>query len=82
VVEGGYCGMNNPCRYCVPPKRTATCHCDCPEWLSYKAEEKAKKETIHKAKMKEGYFTDIARKKATHNIRFKTKMLRRKTSGK
>ena len=68
----------NPCRYCVPPKRTATCHCDCPDWLDYKSDLNAKKEAVHKAKMKEVYIREKNQKKAIYTAKFKTNMKRSK----
>ena len=69
--------MSNPCRYCVPPKRTATCHCDCPDWLEHKAEQDVKKEAEHKERLKEAYFNEKVRKMVTHNAKYKKRMSER-----
>lgn len=34
---------SNPCRHCMPPKRSAACHSDCPEYLAWKAAAKESK---------------------------------------
>ena len=70
--------MSNPCRYCVPPKRTPTCHCDCPEWLEFKAEQNAKKEAERKERMKEVYFNEQVRKRVTNSVKYKKRKSERK----
>ena len=39
-----------PCRYCVPPKRSATCHSTCKDYIDWTVEHKQYKDKIAEAK--------------------------------
>jgi len=41
-----------PCKGCVPPKRTPTCHTTCKDYLDWKTEWDAMREQIRKEKEK------------------------------
>lgn len=43
----------NPCRYCVPPKRKPYCHAECKEAKEWNEKEKEKLERIKKNIKKE-----------------------------
>lgn len=42
-----------PCRYCVPPKRNATCHTDCPEYRKWNTAHKERNDIINNKKNEE-----------------------------
>ena len=42
-----------PCRYCVPPKRTVTCHIDCPEHKEWHDKHEEKNALINARKNEE-----------------------------
>ncbi len=42
-----------PCRYCVPPKRTAYCHTDCPEYKEWCIKHDEKNALINSKKNEE-----------------------------
>lgn len=50
--------MDNPCRYCVAPKRHPGCHDRCPERAEWLEDFELKKECIRIAKEEESAMTD------------------------
>jgi hypothetical protein len=48
----------SPCRYCVPPKRTPTCHSTCPEFKKWRAELDEENAKIREIKEAEKRHTD------------------------
>lgn len=42
-----------PCKGCVPPKRTSTCHSTCQDYIMWSAEHQARLNAIHEAKRHE-----------------------------
>lgn len=58
---------DNPCRYCVAPKRHIGCHATCPEWLPIQAErdaERAERATIGSTST---YLTQVEKQRRTTN---------------
>ena len=51
-------GDNNPCRYCVPPKRQPGCHAWCEDGIAWGKEYHAKQERIKAEKQKDCAVTD------------------------
>lgn len=48
---------NCPCRGCVPPKRTSTCHSECPEYIKWHNTRMEEKTKIYEARRAdEDYF--------------------------
>ena len=52
--------MNDPtpCMHCVPPKRHAFCHANCPDWDKHVKKEAVKKEKEKKRKQELGLYID------------------------
>lgn len=44
------CNRECPCRHCVPPKRSITCHSSCDEYTEWKTMHEAKNAKIKEAK--------------------------------
>lgn len=49
----------SPCRHCVPPKRTPTCHSGCPDYKEWRTELDERNEKIKKAREEQKMLDDF-----------------------
>ena len=68
------------CKDC--DKRHINCHSTCEEYKAYKAECEIKQIIKQQAYMDDSYFRDKNIRAAEKSLRYKSRLLKRKTSGK
>lgn len=52
----------NPCKGCVPPKRTSTCHAECEAYLKWQKERNEELDAIRQQKIVNGALRNLAKR--------------------